>query len=120
MGKIRPLAASCAKRAQPWEAANKTMAKYRHALQDVATSLDRHAVHDICGRECPTFMCCHHPIDSLAVPDMRRRRQWIWRSKTRDAGTWEGEMDLRGDLVEGQSYSIPSRGDLDEGDLSRT
>jgi len=33
MGKIRPLAASCAKRAQPWEVTNKIMAKYRHALQ---------------------------------------------------------------------------------------
>ena len=33
MGKIRPLAASCAKRAQPWEVTNKIISKYRHALQ---------------------------------------------------------------------------------------
>ena len=33
MGKTRPLAASCAKRAQPWEVTDKIMAKYRHALR---------------------------------------------------------------------------------------
>ncbi len=38
MGKIRPLAASCAKGSQPWDVTNKIMDKYRHALHYMLSS----------------------------------------------------------------------------------